>query len=54
LRQVNPQVKVLLASGYSPNSSTDDVLGTGARGFIQKPYALAEILGRVRAVLDEP
>ncbi len=54
LREVNPKVKVLLASGYSPDAPTDVALGWGARGFIQKPYALAEILGTVRAVLDAP
>lgn len=53
LRQINPEVKVLLCSGYSIQGEADRLLSLGADGFIQKPFSLnsleesiGDILGR--------
>lgn len=43
LKKVDPQVKVLLFSGYSQNGKATEVLNKGALGFIQKPYKLREL-----------
>jgi len=53
LLTINPNVKVLVASGYSAKGPTKDVIELGARGFITKPYDTKEILSVVRNVLDE-
>lgn len=50
--KVNPQAKVVMASGYAINGRVKEVLDGGARAFIKKPYELKRVLGEVRKVLD--
>jgi len=52
LQEINPQVKVLLTSGYSEDGQARDMLAAGARGFLQKPYDLRAVLRKVREVLE--
>jgi two-component system cell cycle sensor histidine kinase/response regulator CckA len=52
LREINPEVKVLLSSGYSKKGQARDILAAGARGFLQKPYDLRAVLLKVREVLE--
>jgi two-component system, cell cycle sensor histidine kinase and response regulator CckA len=52
LREIRPAVKVLLASGYSINGQAESILERGCNGFIQKPYTMAALAGKVREVLD--
>ncbi len=53
LLKINPRVKVVIASGYSPNGPTKEALTSGAKGFVNKPYDIRQVLEVVRAVLDE-
>ncbi|PYV08696.1 MAG: hypothetical protein DMG23_12910 [Acidobacteria bacterium] len=46
LREINPQVKVILSSGYSVEGVARNALEMGAADFIGKPYTL-ETLSRV-------
>ena len=50
---VEPNVKVLIASGYSSSGLSTTDKGSGARGFINKPYDAKDILEAIRKVLDE-
>jgi PAS domain S-box-containing protein len=43
LRGLDPKVKVLLCSGYSIQGEADRLIGTGASGFIQKPFSLCSL-----------
>jgi PAS domain S-box-containing protein len=43
IRRINPEIKILLASGYNLNSKIDDVLKKGCNGFIQKPFDLHKL-----------
>jgi two-component system, cell cycle sensor histidine kinase and response regulator CckA len=52
LLRVNSRVKVVMASGYSANGPTKDALSVGAKGFVNKPYDLRQVLEVVRTVLD--
>ncbi len=52
LKEINPEVKVLLSSGYSEEGHARNILTDGAIGFIHKPYTLQEVLRRVRDILD--
>ncbi len=52
LRQLDPEVKVLLSSGYSINGSASDILSRGCNGFIQKPYNLKRLSREIRNILD--
>ncbi len=51
--QINPRARVLIASGHSPDESLREILKRGARGFVNKPYDRATLLGSVRKALDE-
>jgi len=52
LREVDPNVKVLLSSGYSINGLARKILDRGCSGFIQKPYNLRELSKKIRQILD--
>ncbi len=52
LRAINPQIKVLLSSGYSTNGEVGEILKQGVSGFVQKPYREEELAAKVREVLD--
>lgn len=54
LKGINPNVKVILASGYSANGEARSIMERGCRDFIQKPFQLHELTGRIRKILDEP
>ena len=53
LLKINPQARVLIASGYSVNGPTKEALEAGAKGFISKPYDVKKMLKAVREALDE-
>jgi len=53
LRKVNPDVPVLLSSGFGQEEATRRLEGQGLTGFIQKPYRLATLLAEVRRCLGE-
>lgn len=53
LLETDPDAKVLLASGYSESRITQTDQWGGAKGFVNKPYDLKEILTAIRKTLDE-
>jgi len=53
LKEINPQVKVLLASGYSLNGQAKAILDRGCKGFLQKPFNMADLSKKVRKILEE-
>jgi two-component system cell cycle sensor histidine kinase/response regulator CckA len=53
LLSLDPAVKVVIASGYSADGTTKDALAAGAKGFVNKPYDIREVLEVVRSVLDD-
>jgi len=52
LREIRPAVKVILVSGYLDPALKNDMLTAGAKGFVQKPYALGDMLRKLREVID--
>jgi PAS domain S-box-containing protein len=52
LREINPAVDVILASGYSVDGEARMIINRGCRGFIQKPFQLQELSRKVRETLD--
>ncbi len=53
LRKINPDVKVLLASGYSQNGTATEILNEGALGFVQKPFRMDELSKAIAEALKE-
>lgn len=52
LRQLKPDVAVLISSGYSSDEDLRSVEREGVLGFVAKPYRPADLARRVRAALD--
>ena len=52
LRVLNPEVDVVLSSGFAEQQKINAMLGQGVRGFISKPYSSQELLAQVRSALD--
>ncbi len=51
LRKIDPDVPVILSSGFGQEEATRRFEGRGLAGFIQKPYRLATLLTEVRRCL---
>jgi len=53
LKEINPDIKVLLSSGYSINGQAKTILKRGCTGFIQKPFNMKGLSRKIREVLDK-
>jgi nitrogen-specific signal transduction histidine kinase len=51
LKEINPDIKVLLSSGYSIDGQAKDILERGCDGFIQKPYNAGKLSKKIWEVL---
>ncbi len=49
---INPRVKVLMTSGYSSSQQIEELIKTGAAGFISKPYHPDDLLSNIRKIID--
>ena len=52
LREINPEVKVLLSSGYSLNGEAHHIMERGCNGFLQKPFQIEQLSQKVREILE--
>ncbi len=52
LLKLDPEVRVLMASGFAASGQTKEAIEAGARGSAVKPYNMKELLQAVREVLD--
>lgn len=51
-REINPQVKVLLSSGFSLSGQAEELLANGCKGFIQKPYDIMKLSAMMMDILS--
>ena len=51
MKGINPNVKVLLSSGYSIDGQATEILKRGCDGFIQKPFNLKQLSQSIRKIL---
>jgi signal transduction histidine kinase len=51
LLKINPQVKVIVSTGHSLDARESLLLGTLARGFVNKPYEVGQMVQTVKGVL---
>ncbi len=54
LKTIDPQVRVLLSSGFRQDSRVEEILAAGAVGFIQKPYPLYSLCRTIKQLLLSP
>ena len=52
LVKIKPEIKVIIASGYSESGKVEKTVESGAAGFIAKPYHLADMLKKIREILN--
>ena len=52
LKEINPDVKVLLSSGYSIDGEASAIMDRGCNGFIQKPFSMEDLSAKIRVILD--
>ena len=53
LKEINPDIKVLLSTGYSIDGQATEILERGCDGFIQKPFNMKELSEKIWEVLDK-
>ncbi len=53
LKEINPDIKALLSTGYSINGQAAEILKRGCDGFIQKPFNMLELSQKIREVLEK-
>jgi signal transduction histidine kinase/ActR/RegA family two-component response regulator len=53
IKPINPEVKVLLSSGYSVDGQAIELLERGCDGFMQKPFTMEELSGKITKILKK-
>jgi CheY-like chemotaxis protein len=51
LKAIDPQVNVLLISGYSVESEAKEILSRGCNSFMQKPFKIKELSRKIRDII---
>ena len=52
LIRFDPEIKVIIASGYPPDDEIKKILESVAGGYIAKPYRITDMMQKVRELLD--
>jgi len=53
VREIRPEIPVLLSSGYAINGKATEIMQRGCNGFIQKPFNISDLSQKIRKVLVE-
>jgi DNA-binding NarL/FixJ family response regulator len=53
LKEIRPDVKVLLSSGYNESEAVRRFTGKGLAGFIQKPYSSTALVQKIDGIIKE-
>jgi two-component system cell cycle sensor histidine kinase/response regulator CckA len=53
IKEINPDIKVLLSSGYSVEGRATEILERGCNGFIQKPFDIEVLSHKIRETLEK-
>lgn len=55
MKEKDPNIRVLLSSGYTLDGRAQEILDRGCRGFIQKPFDMRELSHKMIEMLrDKP
>ncbi len=52
IKEINPEARVLLASGYSSDGEAAAIMGRDSTGFIQKPFTIKKLATRIKSILQ--
>ena len=53
LKEINPNVKIIISSGYSLNADSAALIDKGCQGFIQKPFNMQTLSQKLQEVLAD-
>ena len=53
LLKMDPNVRILVASGFTQDAEIGEALDSGARGFIGKPFDMPQLLDNIRKIIDK-
>ena len=53
IKEINPNIKILLSSGYSRMDKAAEILKGGCDDFIQKPFSLKELSSKLAEILTQ-
>jgi two-component system, cell cycle sensor histidine kinase and response regulator CckA len=53
LKKIDPEIRVLLSSGYSIDGQASEIIDRGCYGFIQKPFNVIQLSRKIREVLGK-
>jgi CheY-like chemotaxis protein len=51
LKLINPQVKVILSTGYAISEQAKKIMEKGCQALIQKPFKIEDLFRKVREVI---
>lgn len=52
LKKLNPDIKVLLSTGYAIDENAQEMLRQGCKGYILKPYSVVDFSHKLREILE--
>ncbi len=52
MKEIDPEVKVLLTSGFAHDPAVKDAISQGVNAFLNKPYSMPALLAKIREVFD--
>ena len=52
LKQINPDVKVLISTGYMKDVKVDEILNDSPNQLIMKPFKLGELTSKIDSILS--
>jgi len=53
MKEINPEIKILLVSGYGIEGQATEILERGCDGFIQKPFEMNKMSQKIREILHK-
>jgi CheY-like chemotaxis protein len=53
LKKQNPDIKVLLSTGYAIDEKAQEMLRNGCKGYILKPYSVIDFSHKIREILEQ-
>jgi len=53
LKELNPNIKALLSSGYSIEGQAQKIIARGCDGFIKKPYTIPKLSETIRNIIEQ-
>lgn len=54
LKEINPEIRIILSSGYSMQGDVQKIMEHGCHGFIQKPFKMADLACIISRTLNSP